>query len=231
MNRPALLLLPGLLNDADLWAAQPDDLADLADCSVGDLSRGASLRALAESVIAPMSPRFALAGFSLGGYIAQEILRIAPERVERLALLDTSIRADPPARAAQRRRQAQALRAPGSFIGFGERLMHSYVDASRHGDTALLHRVQAMTRRLGAEVFLRQNALPRLDGRAELAAFDGPLLVLCGANDAITPLAGHEEMAALVPRARLVVVPDCGHLAPLERPEAVSQALRAWLQG
>ncbi|WP_066093035.1 alpha/beta fold hydrolase [Xanthomonas massiliensis] len=231
MSRPIpLLLLPGLLNDAELWRAQLAALGDIAACQVGDLSRGETLQALAEQVLAGMPERFALAGFSLGGYVAQQILRIAPQRVERLALLDTSARADPPQRVLQRRAQERAVaRAPGSFVGFGERLMRSYVAAPRHGDGALLRRVQAMTRRLGPEVFVRQSRIERRDGRAVLAAFAGPALVLCGAEDAITPPALSREIAALMPGARLVVLPACGHLAPLEQPEAVAAAMREWL--
>ncbi|WP_434026915.1 alpha/beta fold hydrolase [[Pseudomonas] boreopolis] len=233
MTRPRspLLLLPGLLNDADLWQEQVEALSDIADCVVGDLTRGDSMRVLAEQVLAqmPQTGSFALAGFSLGGYVAQEVLRLAPERVDRLALLDTSARPDSPQRAALRREQERGLSAPGTFVGFGERLMRSYVDPSRHGDGALLQRVQAMTRRLGADVFLRQSRLRRDDGRDLLAAFARPALVLCGQNDAITPPPLSREMAALMPEAQLVELPACGHLSPLEQPQAVAAAMRAWL--
>ncbi|MBD4218385.1 alpha/beta fold hydrolase [Xanthomonas citri pv. citri] len=227
--RPTLLLLPGLLNDAQLWQAQRVALADVADCVVGDITQGDSMRALAMQLLAQMPLRFALAGFSLGGYVAQEILRIAPERVERLALLDTSARADPPERAAQRRAQEASVRGANAFHGFGERLLRHYVHPSRWQDEVLLERVRDMTQRLGVEVFLRQNRLQREDGRALLRAYPGPLLVLCGQGDAITPPALHEEMAALAEHARLVQVPACGHLSPLEQPRAVSDALREWL--
>ncbi|MBB2758478.1 UNVERIFIED_ORG: pimeloyl-ACP methyl ester carboxylesterase [Xanthomonas campestris] len=228
-TRPTLLLLPGLLNDAQLWQAQRVALAELADYVVGDITQGESMRALATQLLAQMPPRFALAGFSLGGYVAQEILRIAPERVERLALLDTSARADSPERAAQRRAQEASVRGASAFHGFGERLLRHYVHPSRWQDEALLERVRGMTQRLGVEVFLRQNRLEREDGRALLRAYAGPLLVLCGQDDAITPPALHEEMAALAVQARLVQVPACGHLSPLEQPQAVSDALRQWL--
>lgn len=229
--RIPLLLLPGLLNDAELWREQIEGLSDIADCVVGDLTGSDALRPLAEQVLARMSAGapFALAGFSLGGYVAQEVLRLAPERVARLALLDTSARADSPQRAAQRREQERRVSAPGTFVGFGERLMRSYVDVSRHGDGALLQRVQAMTRRLGAEVFLRQSRIARIDGRELLAGFARPTLVLCGENDAITPPALSREIAGLVPGARLVELPGCGHLAPLERPAEVTAAMREWL--
>jgi len=225
-----LLLLPGLLNDAELWRAQIADLSDIADCVVGDQTRGDSLQAVAEDVLAQAPPHFALAGFSLGGFVAQQILRIAPQRVRRLALIGASIHADSPERAQQRRAQRASVRLPGRFHGFGDALMRSYIDASRLDDELLVQRVREMTTRLGAEVFLRQSGLVRMEGRDVLAAYHGPLLIVCGANDRITPLAVSEEMHALVPHSRLVVLPDCGHLAPMEKPDEVSAALREWLQ-
>lgn len=228
-QRTPLLLLPGLLNDATLWRAQLDALADIADCQVGDLTGHDDLRAVAEDVLARAPERFALAGFSLGGYVAQEILRIAPGRVLRLALLDTSYKADSAERAAQRVAQQNSVRLPGTFHGFGDRLMRSYIDASRLQDHALVSTVREMTSRLGVEVFLRQSRIARVDGSAELRTWQGPALIVCGRNDAITPLAVSEQMAALMPQATLVVIEDCGHLAPLEKPEQVSAALRAWL--
>ncbi|GAB3066519.1 alpha/beta fold hydrolase [Stenotrophomonas tumulicola] len=234
-ERIPLLLLPGLLNDAELWRAQLTDLADIADCSVGDLTRGETLQAVAEAVLSQAPERFALAGFSLGGFVAQQILRIAPQRVLRLALVDTSLHADSPERARQRAAQAASVRLSAgnprrAFHGFGDKLMRSYIDASRLDDHRLVQRVRDMTARLGAEVFLRQSALERTDGHELLAAYRDPLLIVCGANDRITPLVISEEMHALAPHSTLVVIPECGHLAPMEKPDEVSHALRAWLQ-
>ena len=227
--RIPLLLLPGLLNDATLWQAQLDALADIADCQVGDLTQQTTMRAVAEDVLEKAPAQFALAGFSLGGYVAQEILRIAPQRVLKLALLDTSFKPDSPERAAQRLAQQNSVRLPGTFHGFGDKLMRSYIDASRLDDYVLVQRVRDMTARLGAEVFLRQSALERSDGHDVLAGYRDPVLIVCGANDRITPLAISEEMHALVPGSTLVVLPDCGHLAPMEKPDEVSAAMRAWL--
>lgn len=228
-DRLPLLLLPGLLNDAELWRAQIADLSDIAECVVGDQTRGETLQAVVEDVLAQAPARFALAGFSLGGFVAQAIVRAAPERVLRLALIDTSIHADAPERAAQRKAQQASVRVPGRFHGFGDTLMRSYIDASRLHDDVLVQRVREMTARLGAEVFLRQSALDRVDGHEVLAAYRDPLLIVCGANDRITPLAISEEMHALVPHSTLVVLPGCGHLAPMEKPDEVSAALRDWL--
>lgn len=229
-DRFPLLLLPGLLNDAELWRAQIADLSDIADCIVGDQTRGETMQAVVEDVLAQAPALFALAGFSLGGFVAQAILRTAPERVLRLALIDTSIHADSPERARQRQTQRASVRLPGKFHGFGDTLMRSYIDASRLDDYVLVQRVRDMTARLGAEVFLRQSALDRVDGHDVLTGYRDPLLIVCGANDRITPLAISEEMHALVPHSNLVVLPDCGHLAPMEKPDEVSAAMRDWLR-
>ncbi|WP_407530840.1 alpha/beta fold hydrolase [Methylobacterium oryzisoli] len=224
-----LVLLPGLLNDADLWRDQIAALEDIAQSQVGDITRGDDLGAIAEQVLSEAPPRFALAGFSLGGYVAQEILRRAPERVTRLALLDTSFRSDDPARTASRRALDRAARAPGRFHGFGDRLLATYLDPAHLRDDAIVSLIRGMTERLGPEVFVRQNAIERKDGSDVLAALTGPVLVLCGEADAITPVAEHRAMAALIPDAKLVIVPRAGHMTPIEQPQAVAQALRDWL--
>lgn len=228
-NLPQLLLLPGLLNDGELWRDQVTGLADVARCRVADLTRGESLRDLAEQVLAEAEPTFALAGFSMGGYVAQEIARIAPERIERLALIDTAIRADTPERAAQRRAVNAAASHEGAFLGVADRLMASYVDPSRLADKDLTGRIQAMTQRLGREVFLRQNGLPREDGAVALRALRCPIVIICGEHDAITPLAGQHEMARAIGCTHMVVIPNTGHMTPMEAPEAVNAALRRWL--
>ncbi len=227
---PQLLLLPGLLNDAELWRDQIGGLADVARCHVPDLTQGETLRELAERVLDAAEPTFALAGFSMGGYVAQEIARLAPERIERLALIDTAIRVDTPERAAQRRAVNAAASHDGAFLGIADRLMASYVDASRLSDKALTGRIQAMTQRLGREVFLRQNSLPREDGEAALRALRCPIVVICGEHDAITPPAGQRDMAAAIDCSHLVVIPNAGHMTPMETPGAVNGALRHWLE-
>jgi pimeloyl-ACP methyl ester carboxylesterase len=228
-HRPQLILLPGLLCDADLWRDQIADLSDLADCHVADLTRGETLSDLAETVLAEAAPTFALAGFSLGGYVAQEIARQAPDRIERLALIDTSIRPDSPERAAARRSLIATARLPGQFKGITDRMLPTYVHPSRLSDRDLIGRIRAMNERLGREVFIRQNALDRPDGEAVLRSLRCPVLVVCGEQDALTPLADHQEMAAMLHNAELVVIKDSGHMTPMEQPQAVTQALRQWL--
>lgn len=224
-----LILLPGLLNDAELWRDEIPALSPLVDCQVGDLTRGETMDALVDGVLATAEPTFALAGFSFGGYVALQVLARAPERVERLALIGTSARADNPARQAQRRALDVAARQPGRFTGIGDRMLANYVAPARLTDHDLTGRVQAMTQRLGREVFLRQNAVERPSGEAALRAFPRPVLILCGEHDVIRPPAEHREMAEMAPDAELVMVADAGHLVPMEQPAEVVQAMRRWL--
>lgn len=224
-----LLLLPGLLNDGDLWRDQVASLSDVASCTIGDITRGDTLEEVARQVMAEAPPRFALAGFSLGGYVAQEILRIAPERVTRVALLDTSFKADDPDRSATRRVLERSARAPGRFNGFGDRLLATYLHPDNLSQKAIVERIRGMTQRLGPDVFVRQNNIERRDGVDVLRGLTRPVLVLCGEADALTPPDLHRQMAALVPDSELVVVPGSGHMTPIEAPDAVSAAMRRWL--
>jgi pimeloyl-ACP methyl ester carboxylesterase len=224
-----LWLLPGFMCDADLWRDQLAGLADIADCHVGDFSTGHSITELAREVLSRAGPTFALAGFSLGGYVAQEVVRQDAKRVARLALLDTSIRADTPQRAAMRQAFAASARVHGEFIGFSDKMLSTFVDRSRLDDGDLIDRIKAMTKRLGAEVYVRQNGMVREDGEAVVKSLRCPVLVLCGENDVLTPVPEQRELAAMIAGAELVIVPGSGHMTPLEKPAAVTHALRDWL--
>jgi pimeloyl-ACP methyl ester carboxylesterase len=228
--RPALILLPGLLCDEALWRHQVENLADAAAIAVADLTQDNTIPAMAERVLADAPKRFALAGLSMGGYVAQQILRVAPERVERLALLDTSARADTPEQTSRRRGLIE-LAHKGQFKGVSPRLLPSFLHSDRLNDTTLTRAVMAMAERVGREAFLRQEEaiMGRIDGREDLGAIRCPTLILCGADDALTPPKVHEEIAARIPHAKLVIVPECGHLSTMERPEEVTGAMREWL--
>lgn len=229
-ERPPLALLPGLLCDGALWRAQTGGLAALADCRVADFTTQDAMAAMAGSVLDMMPERFALAGLSMGGYVAFEVLRQAPGRVSRLALLDTTARPDTPEQL-QRRHDLVALAERGRFRGVPERLLPLFIHEARLGEEDLPAAVMAMAERVGRDAFLRQQRaiLGRPDSRPDLARIACPTLVLCGRQDALTPLACHREMAAGISDARLEVIEDCGHLAPMERPEAVTAVLKAWL--
>lgn len=225
-----LLLLPGLLCDRALWEPQLAGLADIADMTVGNLTRDDSMAGMARSVLAAAPPRFALAGLSMGGYVSFEIMRQAPERVERLALLDTSARPDRPEQTKDRQELIK-LAKQGRFKGVTPMLLPRWVHPARAQDPEIISTVTEMTQRVGGETFIRQQTsiMGRPDSRPMLAAIRCPTLVLCGHEDAATPVELHREMAADIANARLVIVPDCGHLSTIEQPEAVNRALRRWL--
>lgn len=230
--RETLLLLPGLLCDQRLFAQQLPALAAAAEVVVADLTSSDSMAALADGVLRQAPERFALAGLSMGGYVALEIMRRAGGRVTRLALLDTQARADTE-EAKARRRGLMELTEKGEFRGVTPRLMPLFVHPERLGDTALTGTIQAMAEHVGRDAFLRQQRaiMARPDSRPGLAAIACPTLVLAGREDAITPPELQIEMAQAISQATLVLVPRCGHMAPLEQPEAVTRQLLAWLEG
>jgi pimeloyl-ACP methyl ester carboxylesterase len=228
-DAPTLLLLPGLLCDARLWRDQVAALAPLARPVVADLTQDDRLEAMAARALAAVDGAVALAGLSMGGYVALEILRRAPERVTRLALLDTSARPDTEEQA-RRRRGLIALSRSGQFRGVTPRLLPQLIHPSRL-DAPLAREVMDMAERVGQAAFLRQQAaiMHRADSRPHLARIAVPTLVGVGAEDALTPPHLAEEMAALIPGARLRRFADAGHLPSMETPEAVNAALAAWL--
>jgi pimeloyl-ACP methyl ester carboxylesterase len=170
-----------------------------------------------------------LAGLSMGGYVAFEILRRGPERVTRLALLDTQARAD--TEEARSRRGLMQLAEKGEFKGVSPRLMPFFIHRDRLGDRELTGTVRAMAESVGRDGFLRQQAaiMARPDSRPDLPGIACPTLVLAGREDAVTPPERQHEMATAIPDATLVLLPRCGHLSPLERPEAVARQLLLWL--
>ena len=227
-----LVLVPGLLCDERLWRPQAERLVDVAEPVVADVTGGASVSEMARSVLgaAPSAGRFALAGLSMGGYVALEVMRVAPDRVSHLALLDTSARADTAEQTATRRELIELAKS-GRFEEVPRALLPREVHPGRLGDEGLVSTVLGMAAAVGPEAFVRQEEaiIGRPDGRRELPKITCPTLVLCGREDALTPLHLHEEMASLIPASRLRVIEECGHLSTLERPEAVAAALREWL--
>lgn len=228
-ERQSLLLLPGLLNDAQLWTAQIDALDDIAQCHVADLTRDDSVAAMATRALVNAPPRFALAALSMGGYVAFEILRQAPERVTRLALLDTSATPDTSDRAAQRRAAMDSLRL-GRFMGVTGRLLPQLVHPA-HVDGAVGTAVRAMAARVGGDAFLRQQQaiLDRPDSTPLLPMIAVPTLVAVGDSDRLTPPSDAHLMRDCIPNAAFHCFPECGHLPPMEAPEETSLVLRRWL--
>lgn len=225
MTKPQLILIPGLLNDGELWRDQLKPLSQISRPMVADITQGNTLRELAQDVLANAEEEFALAGFSMGGVVALEIMRVAPERVTHLALLDTTMLPDGSDHDRERQRLISMVHNGSKFHGFGERLLDIYVAPGNRQDARIAARVRSMTERLGPEVFIRQSLIERPDSRPLLHDIYCPTLVLCGESDVLTPPDMHRDMAVDIPDSRLVILPDSGHLTPIEQPKAVSEAL------
>jgi len=225
-----IVLVPGLNCSARLYAEQVPVLWDSGPVTIVDHRRDDSVGAIAARILATAPPRFALAALSMGGYIAFAIVRQAPERVARLALLDTSARPDTPEQS-ERRHSMIALAEGGRFAEVPDLLFPVFVHRGRHGDEVLRRIVRTMAEETGPDAFVRQQRaiMTRPDCRALLKSIRCPTLVLVGDGDALTPPVLSEEIAAGIAGAHLVRVPECGHLSTLERPEAVNRALVEWL--
>jgi pimeloyl-ACP methyl ester carboxylesterase len=226
------VLVPGLNCSARLYGAQIPILWRFGPVTVADHTRDASMAEIARRILADAPPRFALAGLSMGGYVVFEILRQAPERVAKVALLDTGSRADAPAQTERRDGQI-ALAGSGRFAAVQDALWPVLVHKDRQADKALRKTVDLMAEETGAEAFVRQQTAlkARPDSRPGLAAIRCPALVLVGDGDTLTPPELAQEIAAGIPGAKLVTIPQCGHLSTLERPKAVNRALVEWMEG
>lgn len=227
-----LILLPGLLCDAALWAHQEQYLADIADIRIADLTLDDSLETMAARILADAPEKFALAGLSMGGYAALSVLRAAPQRVTRLALLDTAATPDTKEQSTRRRILMQ-LAQSGQFKGVTPRLLPLLLHPDRVNEEPLAEAVMAMAERVGLDAFLRQQRaiMTRADARPELPGIRVPTMVICGRQDALTPLARSQEMAGAIPGAQLAVIEECGHLSTMERPQAATALMRLWLEG
>ncbi|MBP2314461.1 alpha/beta fold hydrolase [Azospirillum soli] len=225
-----LVLLPGMPLDAALWDHQTRHLSDIAAVTVGDLTQHDSMAEMARAVLESAPARFALGGLSMGGYVAFEIMRQAPERVTKLALLDTSARPDTPEQTANRK-EGVALVRQGKLRPVMAANMLRLVHPDRVSDQPLVESIHAQAQRVGPEGYARQQTaiMNRPDSRPGLSAINCPTLVVCGRQDTITPPDVHAEIAAGIPGARFVIVEDCGHLSAMERPQAVTALLREWL--
>lgn len=225
-----VVLVPGLNCSARLYADQIPALGRFGPVVVADHTRDASIAAIASRILANAPPVFALVGLSLGGYIAFEIMRQAPQRVAKLALLDTSARPDT-AELTARRQAPMAQARAGKLIDVADESFVFFVHPDRHGDVALRDVVRAMAEETGVDAYLRQQQaiIARPDSRPTLATIRCPTLMLVGEQDKGTPPEFAREIAAGIAGARLVIVPGCGHLSTLERPQAVTKALVEWM--
>jgi pimeloyl-ACP methyl ester carboxylesterase len=231
------MLVPGLMCDRAVWEQAIEPLAGLAASEVIDHGTLDSIAGMAQAVLERAPQRFALAGHSMGGRVALEVYRAAPERVQALALLDTGYQAWPGGAAGEAERAGrhellEVARRHGTRA-MGERWVQGMVHPGRLGDRALIDAILAMIERHPVPVFEAQirALLARPDATGLLPRIACPTLVLVGREDAWSPLARHEAMAAAIPGATLAVIERCGHMSTMERPDEVGRALRRWLTG
>ena len=226
-----VVLLPGMMCDARLFAPQITDLSRDHAVTVAPITQGERVEEIASGLLDVLPAKFALAGLSMGGIVAMELLRRAPERITRLALMDTNALAETPQTAA-----AYEPMIIGARAGKLDEVLRGFMKpdflAPGPQRPAVLQQVFEMGRDLGPEVLVRQvRALQRRrDQQPTLRRCKVPTLILCGAHDKLTPLKRHSFMAELIPYAKLVVIDAAGHLPTLEAPEATTAALRDWLQ-
>jgi pimeloyl-ACP methyl ester carboxylesterase len=226
----ALSIVPGLACSPRIFAAQLPALWRDGAVFVANHLRDNTMAAMARRILEEAPPRFALAGHSMGGYVCLEIYRQAPERVARLALLNTYSRPDMPEAAEHRRRWIADVRQ-GRYHTVLERLFVDAVHPKLAHDTALKQIVLDMGDQVGPDAFIHQleAIMTRNDARPVLASIKCPTLVLTSDSDNAVPNKASFAMAEAIPGAKLVIIPECGHLSPLEQPDMLTAALRDWL--
>lgn len=234
MTNEPLLLLPGRLCDERLFEHQVSELEKFCEVTVGDLTKTDGLEQMGQQILASAPSRFALAGLSLGGIVALEIVRLAPGRVTRLALLDTNPGGNTSLQLEEFKAQTrQALHSPQDFL----RLITDFfypqmIHPNRLNDEALKKKVVEMALAVGPDAFVRQNKV--LQSRKarwdDLPFINCPVLVLSGREDRVCPLVIQETMTRLIEGAQQVIIENCGHLSTLEQPQQVTAALKEWMQ-
>jgi pimeloyl-ACP methyl ester carboxylesterase len=235
MGKSHLILIPGIMCDEAVWEHQASALRDIADITIPDHGSLDSLTAMADAILERAPQRFALAGHSMGGRVAFEIFRRAPERVTAIALMDTACTpratgATGAEEAEQRYRLLNKARTEGMHA-MGTEWVQRMVHRERLSDTALMKAILDMIARKTPEIFEAQITalLNRPDARDVLPQIHCPSLILCGREDAWSVLSRHEEMAAMIPHGRVVVIENCGHMSTMERPVEVTTAMHNWL--
>jgi pimeloyl-ACP methyl ester carboxylesterase len=224
-----IVMIPGLGSDAAVWQPTIDRMGSTVSCHVGDTLSDDTLAGMAARILNDAPRHFALAGVSMGGMVALEIMKAAPDRVTKLALIDTNARADTPEQSAQRRAANAAILETDDLARFAGQAINYMIDASAEQDVR--RAMVDMALRVGAAAYVRQNSamIVRSDLRAVLPTVKLPTLVAVGENDAMTPLACSQEICDGIAGARLEVIEKCGHLPPIEKPNKLAKLLREHL--
>lgn len=222
------VLIPGFMCDHTLWQAIQPELQQWGPLQFASITQDSDIGAMAERILLQLPARCDLIGFSLGGYVARRIAVLAPERVRRLVLLNTSARASTAAELAANQQQIRMLQT-FPFRGQTRNALMRALHPQRP-DAALLDHLQQMSLSLGAEVFMRQLSIVRADGHDELRRITCPVLVIASRDDQMRSLQEADNMLAALPNGRLRIIGDCGHMSPLERPVQLLQLLQVFLQ-
>lgn len=227
--KPSLVLVPGLASDDACWKHQTENLQEIAEVTVADLSACTSRAEMADAILKAAPERFALAGNSMGGWAAQEVAAKAPARVTKLALIGTWARPDPDFNKFQREVIKQIKE--GHFEEVCAEHIPKVLHPDRKTDKALVDVLKGMMKRAGPEVTARQiqAMVDDYDSRACLTAITCPTLIIAGRQDAFFSLEEHKFLAAQIAGARMAIIEDCGHAVQMERPHAVTALLRYWL--
>jgi pimeloyl-ACP methyl ester carboxylesterase len=229
--KESVVFLPGMMCDARLFEPQIRAFSATHPVMVAPITHGQRIEEIASNLLTVLPQKFALAGLSMGGIVAMELLRRAPERITRIALMDTNCLAETPQVAANREPQIVKVKSGKLTEVMRDELKPNYL-APGPRRPQVLQTVMDMALTLGPEVFVNQSrALQRRrDQQGTLRRIRQPALVLCGAHDALCPIKRHTFMAELIPHAKLVVIDDAGHLPTLEAPDDTNDALWDWLR-
>ncbi|MEJ6022229.1 alpha/beta fold hydrolase [Ramlibacter sp. PS4R-6] len=230
-SQTPIVLVPGLLCAAELFAPQVPALWPHGPVHIASTLQGDTIAEIASAILASAPPRFALAGLSMGGYISMEIMRQAPARVTKLALLDTSARPDTPEQSEFRRTLIARTKA-GEFEAVFEQTLGAFLRPAVWNDPQLQQVWRRMALTTGADAYCRhlEAIIARIDSRPSLARVAVPTLVVVGELDPLTPPERAREIAGLIAGARLVEVPQCGHGSTLDQPGVVTRELVQWLE-
>lgn len=230
MRKPQLLLIPGLAANHRMWDGTADKLTDTADCKIAALPALDDLGDMAERILCEMSGRFSIAGWSMGGYLAFELLRRVPDRIDRLALMSTT--AHPEARAVALRRRVMIRDAEKKgYLEMIRQVTPRFLHPDNADDERIGHIMIEQADDVGLEAFRRHQfaMMKRPDNRQLAADIQVPVVVMVGEGDIVTPISEHIELAETIPGAELAVIPGAGHMITLENPKATASVLRRWL--